>query len=790
MKKSSLTDKLTLQNKLIACMLIGIIVPIVVMALFINHNATTSLQNRAFAQLESLNEVKTKRVDDYIESIRDVLFAFTNSATIKTAMIDLSYSFESLTSYFREEEVAVFEFQLKQYYDTEFKTDYGMAIANGNINSAELLPTNPASIISQAWHLASRDPESAAEMTTVYDNPYFRAYQEYTGFITTFAERMEYYDVLLVDPQGNIVYSINKKVDFATNLLTGPFKESNAAKAFNAIIANQNLTSDTSEFVDFELYFPNNNLPASFIAAPMLNQNNSLMGVVIFEIPTSSLNNLLAEKTGLGETGKSFIVGADKYMRTQSRFDTTNSVLKNREDTEAVRNALAGKKSSGLYKNEYQVDILTAYQPVKINNVVWAVMTQIDADEALAAIASLRLTILINAGLGILFVIALAIYLARNVNKQLGGDPMYIVRRASYIAQGNLVEPLAPVMQGKKLVGAFASMMKMQEKLKTVISSAIDSAHEVTNTASEIAKGNADLSTRTEQQAASLEQTAASMEQMTSIVKQNANNANQANQLARTARDQAEKSGAVVGNAVSAMNEINESSKQIADIIGVIDEIAFQTNLLALNAAVEAARAGEQGRGFAVVASEVRNLAGRSATAAKEIKELINTSVKKIESGADLVNQSGVTLEEIVISVKKVSDIIAEIAASSQEQSTGIDQVTRSVTHMDEITQQNAALVQQAAAASTSMGTIAENLNEELEFFKVYRDDEQPEIRQSQFKAPPTTQIVMPDYYHSAAQSNISASKSGHATDKTLAPKELLVQHQAKNADVGAWQEF
>src|SRR6186713_2846090 len=229
--------------------------------------------------------------------------------------------------------------------------------------------------------------------------------------------------------------------------------------------------------------------------------------------------------------------------------------------------------------------------------------------------------------------------------------------------------------------------------------------------AEEISRGNSNLSQRTEEQASSLEETASSMEQMTSTVKATADNAGQANQLAMAARQQAEKGGAVVSSAVVAMSGINSASKKIADIIGVIDEIAFQTNLLALNAAVEAARAGEQGRGFAVVATEVRNLAGRSATAAKEIKALIQDSVSKVEEGSHLVDESGKTLEEIVGAVKKVTDIVAEIAAASREQSAGIEQVNRAVMQMDETTQQNAALVEEAAAASQAIVEQAQALN-------------------------------------------------------------------------------
>jgi methyl-accepting chemotaxis protein len=250
------------------------------------------------------------------------------------------------------------------------------------------------------------------------------------------------------------------------------------------------------------------------------------------------------------------------------------------------------------------------------------------------------------------------------------------------------------------LIGNMAEVMRQMAS----------AAGEVSSGAEEISRGNLDLSQRTEEQASSLEETAASMEEMTTTVKNNADNAAQANQLASAAREQAERGGKVVGSAVTAMNEINMASKRIADIIGVIDDIAFQTNLLALNAAVEAARAGEQGRGFAVVASEVRNLASRSAGAAKEIKVLIQDSVSKVDEGATLVDQSGKSLNEIVSGVKKVTDVMAEITVSSREQASGIDQVNKAVTSMDAVTQQNAALVEQASAASQTLTEQAANL--------------------------------------------------------------------------------
>jgi len=278
-------------------------------------------------------------------------------------------------------------------------------------------------------------------------------------------------------------------------------------------------------------------------------------------------------------------------------------------------------------------------------------------------------------------------------------------------AEGDLTARIPTAGKTGELEALCRGVNSMLDTTSDLVKRVKGAAAEVQAGAEEISKGNLNLSQRTEQQASSLEETASSMEEMTSTVKQTADNAGQANQLAMAARQQAEKGGAVVSSAVSAMGGINDASKKIADIIGVIDEIAFQTNLLALNAAVEAARAGEQGRGFAVVATEVRNLAGRSATAAKEIKALIQDSVAKVDEGSKLVDESGRTLDEIVNAVKKVTDIVAEIAAASREQSAGIEQVNRAVMQMDQTTQQNAALVEEASAASQAIVEQAQALN-------------------------------------------------------------------------------
>jgi methyl-accepting chemotaxis protein len=294
-------------------------------------------------------------------------------------------------------------------------------------------------------------------------------------------------------------------------------------------------------------------------------------------------------------------------------------------------------------------------------------------------------------------------------------ETMQVVQRA---VEGDLTSRVKLDDKSGHFKTLAVSVNSMIQSMMEVVTSVTRTSHEVQLGAEEISRGNLELSRRTEEQASSLEETASSMEQMTSTVKNNADNAAHARQLAEAAREQAERGGRVVGSAVGAMSEINAASKKIADIIGVIDEIAFQTNLLALNAAVEAARAGEQGRGFAVVASEVRNLASRSAGAAKEIKALIHDSVGKVNEGTRLVDESGRVLEEIVTRVKAVTDVMAEIASSSREQASGIEQVNKAVTLMDTMTQQNAALVEEDTEAAQALTAQAAGLTKLIAHFR------------------------------------------------------------------------
>ncbi|NUX54684.1 methyl-accepting chemotaxis protein [Paraburkholderia youngii] len=319
--------------------------------------------------------------------------------------------------------------------------------------------------------------------------------------------------------------------------------------------------------------------------------------------------------------------------------------------------------------------------------------------------------------MSVLIGLGIGVWMMRSVTRQLGTEPATAAALARSVAAGDLNVRID--LRPGDTSSLMASLKAMCDALMRVVSDVRENAEGVAAASAQLAQGNQDLSSRTEQQAASLEETASSMEELTATVRHNTDNAKQAATLAGTASNVAQRGGEIVGRVVETMRDITASSTRMSEIIGAIEGIAFQTNILALNAAVEAARAGEQGRGFAVVAGEVRTLAQRSATAAKEIKELISASVGRVEAGSMLVEEAGGAIKEIVTSVKRVTDIVGEISSASSEQSSGIEQVNQAVNQMDQVTQQNAALVEEASAAAQNMAQQAESLRDAVSFFKV-----------------------------------------------------------------------
>ncbi|MCE3607775.1 methyl-accepting chemotaxis protein [Massilia sp. P8910] len=369
--------------------------------------------------------------------------------------------------------------------------------------------------------------------------------------------------------------------------------------------------------------------------------------------------------------------------------------------------------------------------------------------------------------------VMLGLFISRSIARPLA----QAVKVAQTVAAGDLTSQIE--VTTKDETGQLLQALKdMNGNLQNIVGDVRSGAETIAAGSAQIASGNLDLSSRTEQQASALEETASSMEELTSTVKQNADNARQANVLAASASDVAVKGGAVVAQVVTTMESINASARKIVDIIGVIDGIAFQTNILALNAAVEAARAGEQGRGFAVVASEVRNLAQRSASAAKEIKSLIDDSVEKVDTGSRLVNQAGATMDDIVASVKRVTDIMGEITSASAEQEAGIGQINQAITEMDTVTQQNAALVEEAAGAAASLEEQATSLAQAVSVFKL----DAKQVSRRAKKAPLTALVLVP-----ASQPRNAPSVIRNASDTFRPAKKGSSAAATANAE---WEEF
>ena len=385
-------------------------------------------------------------------------------------------------------------------------------------------------------------------------------------------------------------------------------------------------------------------------------------------------------------------------------LDETLKLAAEGKKQEAMANILGKMRDARLVLAKH-TDEMIKYQSENVDNAVK------EADQTYTSGLSLMWGV---TAFAVLFSIGIAWGMTGSITRPLS-EALKVAQR---VAAGDLTSNVE--VKSKDETGQLMLALRdMNDSLKKIVSEVRSGTEAIGSGTKQIASGNTDLSQRTEEQASSLEETASSMEELTSTVKQNAENAKQANQLAMGASTVAVKGGQVVSEVVTTMSSINESSKKIVDIIGVIDGIAFQTNILALNAAVEAARAGEQGRGFAVVASEVRNLAQRSAAAAKEIKALIGDSVDKVGAGTKLVDEAGKTMEEIVNSVKRVTDIMSEITAASQEQSAGIEQVNQAITQMDQATQQNAARVEEAAAAAESLKEQAQNLQAAVAVFNI-----------------------------------------------------------------------
>ncbi|CAN5764819.1 methyl-accepting chemotaxis protein [soil metagenome] len=528
----------------------------------------------------------------------------------------------------------------------------------------------------------------------------------------------------------------------------------------------------------------------------------SAMRVTINQMRRAEADQLLATGAGSSEAVEKRLETARSDLQKElAQFEPMISSDTERRGYEKFRQTLEGFLADGtrlqlMSKNVqsaeqakalYQGDLQTSFLAMTTELAGLSDLNSKGADDAYndarTTYAQAKTLLLAMIGAAMVLAALLAVWMTRLITRPIA----QAVDAAERIAAGDLTVELSTDGQDEP-AQLLRALSGMQDNLADIVGNVRQNADGVATASAQIAQGNNDLSSRTEEQASALEETAASMEQLSSTVKQNADNARQANQLALGASTVAIQGGEVVGQVVETMKGINDSSKRIADIISVIDGIAFQTNILALNAAVEAARAGEQGRGFAVVATEVRSLAQRSAEAAKEIKSLIMASVERVEQGATLVDRAGVTMNEVVASIRRVTDIMGEISSASAEQSAGVAQVGEAVTQMDQATQQNAALVEESAAAAESLNAQAQQLVQSVSVFKVGRTEQvlPPAIQAVSFQQTKALSPQRPQQFADRRGPN----RAKNVTRFTPKPKATEARPAADSAKTGTDDEW
>ncbi|MCB9466338.1 MAG: methyl-accepting chemotaxis protein [Candidatus Eisenbacteria bacterium] len=663
----------------------------------IEKTAEARLEERAFATLESVRDNKRLAVEQYFQTVEHQIQSFSENGMVVDAMRQFRSAYRN-----HDEEIAATGISrsemgkaVRAYYDEEFARQYAEANGGKRPDSGAILSLLAPDAMSMQYSYIAKNPNrlgskhqlDSAREGTAYD----RIHADFHPVTRSYLERFGYYDIFLVDDEtGQVVYTVFKELDFGTSLLEGPWASSGLAEAFQkALGTNQH---DGVNFSDFANYTPSYEAPASFIASPIYDGEERI-GVAIFQMPLDQITSVMAERGGLGDRGESYLVGADKLMRSDSYCDPDHrSVVASFRDpkggsvaTEAVTTSLNGKSGYLASSNYADVPVLTAYTPVDVFSETWALVVELPESEALSAVQEMM---------------------------TLSGHESHTLW--TWMAVTALCALLATAALGlwqSRDIGGL---------LDRVVDALGEGAEAVNETAARMAGNSAQLADASRTQAASLEETASSLEELSAMTSNNADNATEANGLALKARSAAERSDATLEELRTAIERINESSGKISSIIKVIEEIAFQTNLLALNAAVEAARAGDHGRGFAVVADEVRNLAQKATDAARETSQLIEDSVSRARQGRTAMEGVEVVLREIAGQVTRVSELMDGISSATAEQARGVEQISRGADKMDQMTQQTAAVAENAASVSRELTRQASDVRavvDELEEF-------------------------------------------------------------------------
>ncbi|POB14128.1 methyl-accepting chemotaxis protein [Halobacteriovorax sp. DA5] len=739
-------SKFSLNKKLVLGFLLAGLIPSLTITFVVLSNVDKTLHENAENMLVSIREGRSFQLEELYKTMAGQASALAQNISTIDAARKFKSSFQSFEIETRTDFNAA-KSSLTSFYANEFgqqynKTNIGKEFDKTSeiireLSKNELLLQN-AFISSNNNPLGSKDALISLNDGTSYSKTHERYHQAFRTYLNKFG----YYDIFLIDAgKGEVVYSVYKEADFATNLKVGPYSDSGLAEAYN--LAMNATSKDEVFFTDIKKYYPSYESPAQFISAPIF-ENNKLSAVLVFQVPVAKINQILTsgekwKEQGQGDTGETYIIGKDKIMRSISRtivedeasfFKTMHEVGLSKEaidymkskktsalatkiDTLGADHAIAGKSGAEIFKDYRDVNVISAYKPLNINGLNWYILSEMDEDEALSSLYTVRKVIMTLITISGIAILLLALTFAKTISN---------------------------------------SLVKLAEGLKI-------GAHNVLNSANALAQSSSDLSSATEQQAASLQETSASITEISAMVDRNSENANTTSDLSEKSQEKAQEGKRYVSSVKHKIEDIHknnevliksveENNVEIQNITKVIDEISektkvindivFQTKLLSFNASVEAARAGEHGKGFAVVAEEVGALAAMSGTAAQEITELLDRSIGQvhrtvesskskmsgiIEHGKKSVDESLVeiktcdsVLSEILESFNEVNSSVRQIAASSTEQSAGVNEITTAVQQLDAVTQQN------TSVAHTSSSKAAELKEQSNDLSRIVQD--------------------------------------------------------------------
>jgi methyl-accepting chemotaxis protein len=679
-----------------------------------------SLERESLRKLESVRVNQAQAAENYLRQINVTPEMLTPGGEVADALQEITANRQGLgetgETYFAQRageriilrsDITTMSDELVFGYDaTEIAPQYLEAAVDGEEGTEVFVDSSgklvmasyaPMDVPGMDWGVVTKEdlreaitPEIEGSAGDYYDN---------------FVEEYGYYDLFLINPDGYIFYSVAEEADFQTNILTGPYAESSLGVA-----VREAAEAEDFAFGDFEPYEPSGGEPAAFIADAVMNQGKVSLFVAL-QLPLDRVNSIMQERTGMGETGETYLVGPDKLMRSDSFLDPENHSVSasfsnpqtGSVDTVAANEALQGTTDAKIITDYVGGQVLSAYRPVQVYDTTWALLAEINETEVRQPVRSLIVSIIIVGAVAAVLVAVLALLIALSIAR-----PMIKgVDFAREVAEGDLTTTID--VDQKDEIGMLADALRnMVQRLRGVVNDIAGASNNVSSGSQQLSSSAQEMSQGSTEQAANTEEVSSSMEEMDSNIQQNADNAAETQKIAEKASKDAERGGQSVQQTVEAM-------RNIAEKIGIIEEIARNTNLLALNAAIEAARAGEHGKGFAVVAAEVRRLAERSQKAAAEISDLSGNSVAVAE-------EAGQLLQALVPDITKTAELVQEISAASAEQRSGSQQVTQAITQLDQVVQQNASQAEEMSSMAEELSGQADQLQQTISFFTVGRD--------------------------------------------------------------------